>query len=405
MKIATYQKNYTKITLLAAALGVVAGYYNVSSVVHCSIFISKIFVNILELLSIPLIFLSIVSTISGMDSFAEMKILGIKVLKYTLLTTILSATIGLLIYLMINPALAMNTIVNSSGEPASAAGSYVHFIANVIPSNIVTLFGENGNVIAVVLFAMLVSISTLHLPKGQKTVLQELFSSLFALMLYMANFVILLLPIGIFGFVTQLFLTISSGQQEIASLMWYSLCILLANVVQGVFILPLFLWYAGISPTTFFKQVSHAITMAFLSKSSSTTLPVSMGCATNGAGMSQRVASFVLPLCTTINMNGCAAFMLITILFVATSNGVYFSLFDMIIWIFIVTAAAIGNAGIPMGCYFLTSAFLVSMNIPLYLLGAILPLYAFFDMVETALNVWSDLVVAAVIDKELHEKN
>ncbi len=143
--------------------------------------------------------------------------------------------------------------------------------------------------------------------------------------------------------------------------------------------------------------------MAFLSKSSNTTLPVTMSCATQKAGISQRVASFVLPLCTTINMNGCAAFMLITILFVATSHGIQFSLFDMIVWIFIVTAAAIGNAGIPMGCYFLTSAFLVSMDVPLYLLGAILPLYAFFDMVETALNVWSDFVVAAVIDKELKE--
>ena len=76
----------------------------------------------------------------------------------------------------------------------------------------------------------------------------------------------------------------------------------------------------------------------------------------------------------------------------------------MIMWIFIVTAAAIGNAGVPMGCYFLANAFLAGMDVPLYLLGAILPLYTFFDMVETALNVWSDLVVAAVVDKDLTNK-
>lgn len=403
MKITWYQRHYTLITFLAAFLGAVCGYLNIPLLMNASLFISKLFVNLLELLSIPLIFLSIVATISGMDSFEEMKVLGKKVLKYTLLTTIFSAVVGLVLFLLINPSSLIDDSMQASGQNVSAAGSYLNFIANMIPSNIVKLFGENGNVIAIVLFALLVSLSVLRLPAKQKSVLQELFSSLFAMMLQMAQFVILLLPIGIFGFVAQLFVTLASGQHELSSLFWYSVCILLANVIQGLIILPFLLWYKGISPIAFFKHASQALTMAFLSKSSNTTLPLTMACATKNAGISERVASFVLPLCTTINMNGCAAFMLITILFVATSHGMQFSLFDMIVWIFIVTAAAIGNAGIPMGCYFLTSAFLVSMNVPLYLLGAILPLYTFFDMVETALNVWSDFVVAAVIDKELKE--
>ena len=396
-----YQKYYTSIMIGAAVLGGITGFYALYPLVSIALFISKMFVNMLELLSVPLIFLSITATISGMTSFEEMKLLGRKVLKYTILTTIVSATIGLLLYLLINPVSSTSTITTDVTQSASATGSYLSFISNMIPSNIVQLFGENGNVTAIVFFALLVSFATMSLPEENKSFLHTMFSSLFSMMLQIAHFVIMLLPLAVFGFVTQLFYNMSSSPHELSQLLWYSVCVLLSNAVQGFVVLPLLLWYKGINPLRYFKQVSDALTLAFLSKSSNTALPVSLSSATKKAGVSSRVASFTLPLCSTINMNGCAAFMLITVLFVAMSNGMHFSTFDMIAWIFIVTIAAVGNAGIPMGCYFLATAFLASMDVPLYLLGAILPLYSFFDMVETALNVWSDLVVAAVVDKEL----
>ena len=395
-----YGRHYSKILILLALCGGFCGYYAIMPFVQVALYLSKLFVNILELISVPLIFLSIAATISGMSSFDEMKLLGKKVLKYTLLTTIISAAIGLALYLLINPASVVGIIAHKEAA-SSATGSYLNFISNMIPSNIVQLFGQNGNVTAIVFFAMLVSFATLSLPDEQKTFLHTMFSSLFAVMLQIAHFVILLLPFGVFGFVTQLFYNMHTQQHEVTNLVWYSVCVLLANVIQGLFVLPGLLWLKGISPIKYFKHVSQALTLAFLSKSSNTALPISLSCATKKAGVSKRVASFTLPLCSTINMNGCAAFMLITVLFVAMSHGMHFSMFDMIAWIFIVTVAAIGNAGVPMGCYFLASAFLASMDVPLYLLGAILPLYTFFDMVETALNVWSDLVVAAVVDKEL----
>jgi len=102
-------------------------------------------------------------------------------------------------------------------------------------------------------------------------------------------------------------------------------------------------------------------------------------------------------------MNGCAAFILTTVLFVATQNGMDFSTTELLAWVLIATIAAIGNAGVPMGCYFLTSALLVSLDVPLALLGLILPFYAFIDMLETALNVWSDACVTAIVDKDLKE--
>nr|MCH9704038.1 cation:dicarboxylase symporter family transporter [Chlamydiota bacterium] len=118
-------------------------------------------------------------------------------------------------------------------------------------------------------------------------------------------------------------------------------------------------------------------------------------------GVSKKVSGFTLPLCSVVNMNACAAFILTTVLFVSQLYGMTFTPMQLIMWIFFATLAAIGNAGVPMGCFFLTSAFLVGMNVPLYMMGVILPFYALIDMLETALNVWSDAVVTTSIDKDL----
>jgi len=116
--------------------------------------------------------------------------------------------------------------------------------------------------------------------------------------------------------------------------------------------------------------------------------------------VSPRVASFTFPLCSVINMNGCAAFILITTLFVSMLSGMVFTPVELVGWIFLATLAAVGNAGVPMGCFFLTSAFLIGMKVPLYMMGLILPFYTLLDMIETALNVWSDACIAIVVDKE-----
>ena len=120
-------------------------------------------------------------------------------------------------------------------------------------------------------------------------------------------------------------------------------------------------------------------------------------------GIHPKVANFSFPLCTVINMNGCAAFILTTVLFVSGINGHVFSLSDLIMWVFLASLAAIGNAGVPMGCFFLSSAFLVSMKVPVAVMGLILPFYTFLDMVETSLNLWSDISITSIVNKEVKE--
>jgi len=116
--------------------------------------------------------------------------------------------------------------------------------------------------------------------------------------------------------------------------------------------------------------------------------------------LNPKISRFVLPLCTSLNMNGCAAFIFTTVIYLMQNHGVDISFATMAAWIVIATIAAIGNAGVPMGCFFLSASLLSSMDIPIVLLGIILPFYNVIDMVETAVNVWSDSCVATVVDQK-----
>ncbi len=150
--------------------------------------------------------------------------------------------------------------------------------------------------------------------------------------------------------------------------------------------------------------MAPAIAVALFTKSSAGTLTVTLASAEARLKVNPRVSRFVLPICTTINMNGCAAFILVTSLFVMQNAGFDLSLGTMITWLFVAVLAAIGNAGVPMGCYFLTLSLMSSLGAPLGLMGVILPIYTIIDMIETAENVWSDSAVCAMTDHDLQGK-
>jgi Na+/H+-dicarboxylate symporter len=360
--------------------------------------ISTLFINLLKLVSLPIIFLSVVSTATGMDSLEAVKSLGKRVVTYTLLTTIIAAFFALGIYLVVDP-----TGSHLAGAPlvtTEVTGkNYISYLIDIVPSNVIRPFIE-GNVTGVLFMAIIISLAILSLPKKNKDPLHQLFSSLFAAVMKITSTIVKFMPIAIWSFVTLFVRDVKAGL-EMESLAWYLFCILLANLVQAVVVLPLLLKAKGISPLKTAQGMLPALSVAFFSKSSSAALPMAMECAEKRVGVSRNVARFTLPLCTTINMNACAAFILTTVLFVSTSHGVTFTPVELILWAFIATIAAVGNAGVPMGCYFLASALLASMNVPLNILGVILPFYTLIDMFESAVNVWSDSCVATVVDKDL----
>lgn len=387
---------------IATLLGLLTGYLHSPTLFTVAAVTSDIFINILKLVSLPIIFLSIVSNAAGMESISEIKILGKKVIQYTLLTTVIAASVALALFVLLDPVRAQMSTTGINPAPMTEQPGYFKYILESIPSNFVQPFSES-NVIGVLFIAIIFSLSILSLPKENRLVLHGFFSSLYASVMKITSWIVKLMPIALWAFLTLFIKDMHEGL-EIKSLALYLSCVVAANLIQGVIVLPLFLKIKKISPVFMFKGMLPALSLAFFTKSSSATLPMAMKCAEENIKISPKVSGFAFPLCTSINMNGCAAFILTTVLFVSMSNGTTYSPVEMVLWIFIATIAAVGNAGVPMGCYFLSSAFLAAMDIPLNIMGVILPFYTFIDMLETSVNVWSDACVAAVVDKEVSEK-
>lgn len=387
---------------IAIVLGLLTGYIQNDFLFRAAETVSQLFINVLKLISLPIIFLSIVSTASGMESMEQIKQLGQKVIKYTLLTTLIAATIGLALFIAIDPvqdsaAATTETILQNS---EAVQPSYLTFFLQMVPSNIVQPFYDN-NVMGVLFLALLLSFAILSVPSQHRTVLHSFFSSIYSAVIAITRWIVAIMPLAIWAFITLFMRDLNEGL-NVKTLAFYLACVMGANMIQAFGVLPLLLKFKRLSPWKLAKGMYPALSVAFFTKSSAAALPMAIQCAEENVGISRRVASFTLPLCTTINMNACAAFILITVLFVSMSQGVVYTYPEMAVWIVLSTIAAIGNAGVPMGCYFLATAFLAAMNVPLHIMGVILPFYTIIDMFESAINVWSDSCVAAIVQQDLN---
>ena len=368
---------------IAFISAVFAGFANSKMLICTASVISNNFVLLFKWCSLPMIALSILSTTSHLTNNQELFLLGKKVLKYTLLTTILAASIALSLFLLINPS---NLSIYQLSFTFSSSFKSDQGLFGIL-------------LLTTVVSTLVISSIILNCRVQLRLRLERHFILCYQGFVAIIQKLLKFMPIAIWAFIT-LFIREVDGL-AIKSLLSYLLCILLANIIQATVLLPMLLKFKNISALSLLKAMWPALIIAFWSKSSSVALPVAIQCATEKARISQKIAQFSLPLCTTINMNACAAFILITVLFVSTSYGVTFSPIALIGFIVIATIAAIGNAGVPMGCFTLSMALLAYLNVPLQAMGLILPFYVFIDMVESAINVWSDICVTAVVEEEI----
>jgi Na+/H+-dicarboxylate symporter len=394
------QFSSSALLVVCAILGLCIGYLDIPFIADICQVISTIFIKLLKLVSLPIIFFSLLATLSSFHNIQEIKYLGLKVLKYTLLTTIIAATVALLLYNFIQPAsvvidVASQNISNTAGENIG----YWKYLLDSVPTNFIDPFVKY-NVISVLMLAILISIGVLRLEDAPRISLSKLFSDLFKLIMEMTKFFLLSMPVIVFAFSVLFVQDMKQNSYFLNSLLKYLSCILAANCIQAVIVLPILLKLHKISPIKNFKAFFPAMVIAFFAKSSASALAATIDCAEKKAGINPKISRFSLPLCITINMNACAAFILITVLFISEINGVNFSVYSMISWIFIATIAAIGNAGVPMGCYMLASSFLAAMGVKLEVLVMFLPLYALVDMLESAINIWSDSCVTSIVNKK-----
>lgn len=394
--------------LIAIVLGIVNGIWGSSATQSFADFIATMFIRLFKFVAIPIIAVSIISTLSSISKSRSSGRIFRHTIFYTLFTTILAATLAALLYEVFSPENVSASISGAAAAPlssvANAGGAgYLKYIESVIPDNILAPF-LSANVLSVLLISAAVGIALAQMkPSKAQETLVSLFAGLQEVLFRIVSWIIKVLPIGIFGFFSVLAADLASGV-ELGGLGVYFAAVLTANFVQMLVILPLVLLARGLNPLKVAKAMLPALTVAFFSKSSAGTLPVTMASAENRLGVRRPVSRFVLPICTTINMNGCAAFILLTVVYLMQNAGADITLGTLIVWILISTLAAVGNAGVPMGCFFLSASLLAGMNVPILLMGVILPFYAVVDAIETALNVWSDSCVAAMVDHDLKDE-
>lgn len=385
------------IYFLMVGLGIGAGMSDIAVFKSLGMVISDVFIRIFKCMSLPIIVLSIIVTLSSYCSQSMMKGVWRRTLRYTLATTFIAATVSFALYLLIVPSPMINNLGVALPMPVQQMNYFEH-LAALIPTNIFSPFLES-KVISVLLLGIVFGIAIRFIPDDDaKQTITQFFRGAHGLFMVLTRWVIAVIPIGLFGFMTSTVVQFREGA-DLKGLGQYLLVIVLANLVQGLIILPLWLRWKGIAPFAMMKRMMPALSLAFFSKSSIGTLPVTMSTAESALGVRPEISRFVLPLCTSLNMNGCAAFIFATVVYLLQSHGVHLSIANMALWVFIATIAAIGNAGVPMGCFFLSMSLLASMSVPITLMGLILPFYSVIDMIETALNVWSDACVVKVVDE------
>lgn len=389
----------------ALVVGTVLGMLGVGWIDSVTNFVATIYTRLFQFVAIPTIALAVTTTLARFGTQKDTGRIFRHTLTYTLLTTVAAAAVGMLLYRFIAPdnlpldAIQGDTGIDSVKQELGDA-SYMDYIIGIVPDNVLRPLVE-GNVLSLLLIAVAVGIALARMPEtDSKRTLMNGLNGLQNLVSTLIHWLINILPIGIVAFAAQLSAEITAGT-VVTSIGKYVAVILGGNLLQFCVVLPLFLMARGLNPIRVARAMTPAVLMALFTKSSAATLPVTIQSAEERLGVDSRVARFVLPICTTINMNGCAAFIFVTSLFVMQNGGVEITWGTMIMWLFISVVAAIGNAGVPMGCYFLTLSLMSGVGAPIAIMGIILPVFTVLDMIETAENVWSDSCVAAMTDRDI----
>ena len=390
--------------IAALIIGGILGMLGNGTINEMCDFVATIFTRLFQFIAVPTIALAVITTLASLGAEKNTGKIFVRTITYTLLTTFAASFVALALYIIIAPGNLPSDLIGAAAGATKkyASLSYYNHFLNVVPNNMVRPFLE-GNVLSVLSIAGAVGMGIACAPKNEnREVVLKFVYGLQEVLFTMIRGLMKVLPIGIVAFAAQLSAQIEAGV-IVGALGKYMAVVMGGNFIHMFIVLPLFLLARGLNPIDVFRKMSPALAVALFTKSSAATLPVTLASAEMNLKARKEVTRFVLPICTTINMNGCAAFILVTSLFVLQNGGVELTMGTMLTWVCISVFAAVGNAGVPMGCYFLTLSLVSSMGAPVGVMGIILPIYAVIDMIETAENVWSDSTVCAMTNNDLKD--
>jgi len=365
--------------------------------------LGDMFMRLLRMVIVPLIFFSITAGVIGIGENKSLGRLGLKTFGYYLLTSMLAILIGLTLTNIIHPGVGVH--IQTSGQnfdPSSLKqpGSLGNILLRMIPINPIQA-AANGDVLAIIFFSIVLGMAVTALPEKQYLATKEAFDTLFKVMMTMTQGVIMFLPFGVFGLIAKA--VASTGFSLFKAVGWYMVTIAAGLTLHIFVVLPLVFWlFTRINPRKHFKAVASAMATAFSTSSSGATLPVTMDCVENKAGVSNKVTSFVLPLGATINMDGTALYECAGVLFIAQALGLELSFtqqFIVVITAFLasVGAAAIPSAGLVMIFIVLDAVGLGNHPQAALIVGTMLAVDRPLDMFRTVVNVTSDTMGAVIV--------
>jgi len=360
--------------------------------------IGTVFIAFLKMLVVPLVFSSIFIAILGLGSLEHLKNIGLKTIGLYLLTTALAVLLAII---------AMN--IFAIGEQIAVKGlefakatsiapfSFESMILSFIPTNIFNSL-SSGSMMQIIIFAMLFGVASLYLKPSEQEPMIRFFTAVSEAMLKMAEWVILMTPIGVFSLIS--YVIADQGVDVVVGLWKYMLVVAGAILFHGLVTLPAVLAYFGkINPFSYLSDVREAPIMAFSTASSAATLPVSMRVAEEMGGVNKKTASFVLPLGATVSMDGTAIYLSVAVLYIANLTGVVLSVGDQVLLGITVVALSVGVAALPSASLVMMVVILNKLNLPVEYIALIVAVDRILDMCRTSLNVTSDLVVAKIVDQ------
>ncbi len=370
-------------------------------------FVGDLFLRALKMVVVPLLAGSIISGVAGIGSAAALGRLLRRTFTWYVVTSLAAILTGLLLVNLVRPGLAGGEPVGPRlGLSADAAalqqrlgehggGDLVGVLLRMIPENPVAA-ATDGQMLPLITFCILFGAAVTRLAPARREPQTRFWDSLLGVMLVITGWVIRFTPVGVLGLVGRI--AAHSGGAALGPLLRYALVVVAGLAVHALLTLPLLLRAtARVSPRRHFRAVAPALLTAFSTRSSSATLPLTMECVERGAGVSNRVSSFVLPLGATVNMDGTALYECVAALFIAQAYGVHLALPQQAVVVVTALLASIGAAGIPSAGLVMISIILATVGLPLEGVGLILAVDPLLDMLRTAVNVLSDSCGAVAV--------
>ena len=375
----------------------------------------QVFIRLLQLIAVPLVFVSLVKGVIGLSDIGKFSRIGIRTIILYLLTTAFAVTVGMSLGLVVRPGqfvdrqtvVSMQENYKSFVEQKKAEADTMKnsgplsFLEEVVPDNFVAATSDNRKMLQVIFFAVLFGIAALCIERTKIAPVEQLFDSLYHILLKVIDFVILFAPYGVTALMAGLVIDFSGNLSMFGALAVYAITVVSGLLfLISVFYPTLIYLFTKMKPNFFIKTMYPVQLFAFTTSSSAATLPLNLETTENKLGVSNEVTSFVLPVGATINMDGTSCYQAIAVLFIAQVIGIDLTLMQLFTIILMTIISSIGTPSIPGGSYVILTMVLASVGIPPEGLALILGIDRPLDMLRTAVNVTGDATVAAIVDTQ-----